>query len=142
MRAGRDLLGERAEIDLHLKYLWTHENADRLTLSTGDPVKFAAVDSQRLRLGARYSQSLNEAKTFRGYAGLAWEHESDGEARAKIHGHRAAAPKLKGDTGIAELGITLAPLPARPFTLDIGLQGYAGKREGVTGSLRAHYYLF
>jgi hypothetical protein len=62
-------LGERAEIDVHLKYLWTHENADRLTLSTGDPVKFAAVDSQRLRLGARYSQSLDEAKTFRGYAG-------------------------------------------------------------------------
>jgi hypothetical protein len=41
---------------------------------------------------------------------------------------------------MAEVGVTLNPSTTRQaWALDLGVQGYAGKREGVTGSLKARY---
>jgi hypothetical protein len=74
------------------------------------------------------------------YLGAAWEHEYDGKAKASILGARLPAPGLQGDTGIVEAGFTLTPSARnQALTLDVGVQGYAGKREGVTGSMRVNY---
>jgi outer membrane autotransporter protein len=132
-------INDKASLDLYGKALWTHENGDTVRLSTGDPVKFADVDSQRLRLGAKYRRALGDDPAFSAYAGLAWEYEFDGKAKAKTNGYKIDAPKLKGGSGVLELGLTLTPTPTKPLTLDLGLQGYAGQREGVTGSLRVNY---
>jgi hypothetical protein len=41
---------------------------------------------------------------------------------------------------MAEIGVTLNhSTTTQAWALDIGVQGYTGKREGVTGSLRARY---
>ncbi|MDR1227499.1 MAG: autotransporter domain-containing protein [Azoarcus sp.] len=130
-------INETAAVDLYGKYFWTHQQGDSVRLTTGDPVKFSAIDSHRARLGARYIRALD--KTLDAYAGLAYEHEFDGKAKAKTNGYRLDAPALEGDTGIAELGMTLKPAPTRPISLDIGLQGYVGQREGVTGNVRVRY---
>jgi hypothetical protein len=37
---------------------------------------------------------------------------------------------------MGELGLTLKPSPTRPLSFDLGVQGYTGRREGVTGSVR------
>jgi hypothetical protein len=132
-------LGERTGFDLYAKYLWIHENSDSVRLSTGETVKFDALDSRRVRFGTRYNRHLNETKTLRGYIDLAWERELDGKAKAKIQGSRIDAPTLKGNTGIAELGLTFVPNPASPLSLDVGLQGYAGKREGIMGNIKVNY---
>ncbi|GHU06090.1 hypothetical protein FACS1894158_11420 [Betaproteobacteria bacterium] len=96
------------------------------------------MDSQRTRLGARWSLALN--KQARAYVGAAWEHEYDSKAKASVGDYQIAAPKLKGDTGMLELGVTLNPsTTSSAWTLDFGVQGYTGKREGVTGSLKARY---
>ncbi|MDR0529027.1 MAG: autotransporter outer membrane beta-barrel domain-containing protein [Zoogloeaceae bacterium] len=106
-------------------------------LSTGEKVKFEDADSTRVRLGGRFSYAVNERLTP--YAGLAWEHEFDGKAKARTNGYDIDAPKLKGDTGIAEFGLVLKPAATSPLSLDLGVQGYAGRREGVTGNLRVQY---
>jgi hypothetical protein len=49
------------------------------------------------------------------------------------------APKLRGGTGLGEIGLSLKPSPALPLSLDIGVQGYTGKREGVTGALQVKW---
>jgi hypothetical protein len=59
----------------------------------------------------------------------------DGEANATAYGMPIEAPRMKGGTGIGELGLKISPGADVPFTADLGVQGYAGKREGVTGSL-------
>ena len=46
-----------------------------------------------------------------------------------------SAPSLRGDTGLIEGGVTLQPSKTRPLFVDLGVQGYTGKREGFTGSL-------
>ena len=46
---------------------------------------------------------------------------------------------MRGDTGIGELGLLLKPSQTLPLSFDLGVQGYTGKREGVTGSLQARW---
>lgn len=62
-------------------------------------------------------------------------HEFDGKARGTINDYDIDAPKLKGDTGIGEIGLSLTPSADLPLTVDLGVQGYTGQREGVIGSL-------
>jgi outer membrane autotransporter protein len=128
---------DKAALDLYAKYFWTRQQGDSVTLSTGDPVKFRDVDSSRLRGGARFSYAVNEYITP--YIGAAYEYEFDGKARASTYGYSINAPKLEGGTGIGELGLTVKPSQTLPLSFDLGIQGYAGKREGVTGSLQVRF---
>jgi hypothetical protein len=41
--------------------------------------------------------------------------------------------------GIGELGLAFKPSPSLTLTLDLGVQGYVGKRRGVTDSLQAKW---
>jgi hypothetical protein len=54
---------------------------------------------------------------------------------AKDNGARIDAPELKGNTGIGELGVHIAPTSVKPLRVDIGVQGYVGERRGVSGNL-------
>jgi outer membrane autotransporter protein len=130
-------LTEALALDLYGKYLWTRLGGDSLTLSTNDPVSFEAVNSRRLRGGARLTWALNE--NVSPYAGAAYEYEFDGRALASSYGYALGAPSLKGGTGLAELGLNIKPDPASPFSLDFALQGHTGQREGLGGSLRLKF---
>ena len=61
------------------------------------------------------------------------------KARATTNGFDIEAPSLRGDTGISELGLVLKPSKDLPLSFDLGMQGYVGKREGVTGSLQVRW---
>ena len=117
-------------------HYWTRQRGDTVTLASGDPVRFAAVNSHRLRLGTRFAYGVNEYVSP--YAGVAFEREFAGKARATTWGYAIDAPSLRGNTGVGELGLTVTPNPGSrvPVTIDIGAQGYVGKRQGVTGALR------
>jgi hypothetical protein len=73
------------------------------------------------------------------YIGAAYEHEFNGRARATTYGYSIKAPDLTGGTGIGELGLSFKPSATIPLSFDLGVQGYVGKREGVTGSLQAKF---
>ena len=130
-------INEKASLDLYGKYFWTRQEGDSVTLSTGDPVHFKNADSHRLRGGARFAYAVNEWVSP--YVGAAYEHELDGKARATTNGFGIDAPDLKGGTGIGEIGLTFKPSATTPLSFDLGLQGYVGKREGVTGSLQIKF---
>ncbi|MDR1228855.1 MAG: autotransporter-associated beta strand repeat-containing protein [Azoarcus sp.] len=125
-------LSDRTALDLYGKYLWSRQKGDSLTLNTGDPIVFDDVDSRRLRVGGRLD--WNATETLSPYVALAYEHEFDGKARATTYGHAIDAPELKGGTGIGEIGLSFRP--GKAATLEAGVQGYAGKRDGATGSLK------
>ncbi|MDY0242657.1 MAG: autotransporter outer membrane beta-barrel domain-containing protein, partial [Rhodospirillaceae bacterium] len=125
----------KTTLDLSVKYLVTHQNASRVTLGSGDDIRFDAVTSKRTRLGGRVSYAATDR--ISPYAGAAWDYEFDAKADATTSGIAIDAPSLKGGTGIGELGVAIKPSAEMPLSLDLGLQGYAGKREGVTGSLKA-----
>ena len=128
---------DAARLDLYTKYFWTHQDGDSVTVAD-DPVRFKSSDSHRWRGGARFSHTLGTdcGLTVTPYIGAAYEHEFDGEAKAAAYGHAIDAPDLEGGTGIGELGLSFSPSAGSGLSLDLGVQGYTGVREGVTGSLQ------
>jgi outer membrane autotransporter protein len=130
-------LGDSTVVDLYGKYFWNHQIAADATLTTGDLVSFGAVNSHRVKVGARFVFTLNEYLSP--YVGAAFEQEFAGTAKANTNGLAIDAPSIKGGSGMGELGIKFTPGESSPFGLDLGLQGYTGKRQGLTGSLRLSF---
>jgi len=128
-------LSEKTSLDLSAKYFFTKEKGDDVKLSTGAVVNFEDVNSSRIRLGGRLTSKKSDKVAP--YAALSYEYEADGKAKASVLGYAIDAPSLKGSTGIGELGVTLTP--TGKLTVDLGVQGYAGKRQGITASLRVKY---
>ncbi|MDR2861054.1 MAG: hypothetical protein LBV07_00675, partial [Syntrophobacterales bacterium] len=58
---------------------------------------------------------------------------------AKTYGFAIDEPELSGGTGIGELGLSLTLSKIIGLSIDLGVQGYMGEREGVTGALRMKY---
>jgi outer membrane autotransporter protein len=127
-------ISDKRDFEIFGKYFWTLQERDFLRLSTGDAVEFDDVISSRLRLGGRFSCAVNDYVTT--YLGAAWEHEFDGKVSASVNGFRINAPSLRGDTGIGELGLVFRPSPAFPLSFNFNVQGYTGKRGGVSGGLK------
>ena len=121
---------EDSSIDAYARYFWSHQNSMTATLNTGDLYEFGSVNSQRLRLGLRYS--LKDKTTGEFYAGLAWEHEFAGKAGATYQGDAAPSPSLKGSSTMLELGYRFMPENSR-VSYDLHLNGWQGKRKGITG---------
>ena len=127
---------DKASLDLSAKLLWTRQQGASLTVYQ-DRLRFKDADSLRTRLGGRFAYVVNEYVSP--YIGAYWEHEFDGKARAEVNGIRTGTPSLQGDTGMGEIGLSLKPSKDLPLSFDLGVQGYVGKREGVTGSLQVRY---
>ena len=128
---------EDHSLDIYGKYYWTRVLGTDETLNTGDHVDFDDITSSRTRLGARYSYQATEHVSA--YIGAAWEHEFEGVSDSSVFGYDIDSPKIRGDSGRGEMGLRFTPTDDLPLTVDLGVQGYAGKKEGVTGSLFVQY---
>jgi hypothetical protein len=128
-------LGNWRELDLYAKYLMASLGGDDTEISTGDSIRFGASISRRMRVGARYKWRAGD---FHPYIGAAWEHEFDGAAKTWINGFSVDAPSMVGDTGIFEAGFIYDP-PDSPWSIELGMSGSTGVREGVTGTVRIEY---
>ena len=126
-------LAEETDLNLYGKAFWTRQMGK--TVHVPDPIVFDAVSSVRARAGARLSHGLTETVSL--FAGAAFEREFGGEANATIAGSAVDVPKLKGSAGIGELG--LAAKIGEGATLEFGVQGYAGDRQGFSGSVKLDF---
>lgn len=128
-------VGPNLTLDTYGKFFWSRLGGSNATVA-GTPVHFDAVNSQRWRLGAKLTRKADERTTVR--TGLAYQFEFGGKASASTLGYSIDAPSLKGGTGIVELGVTIAPKKGgNTPALDISLQGFVGKCQGITGSVQA-----
>lgn len=132
-------LNDKDTIDYYGKLFYTHQQGDKVTVGTGATYDFDATTSLRTRLGARYTHQLSEKNAF--YAGLAWQHEFDGESNAivatTLGSASAPAPSMKGDTGIMELGWRVNN--SDKFELGLGVNGSVGKQKGVGFNLSLNF---
>ena len=123
-------------LDLSARYQWLHLDGYDTDIAN-DPYKFDDIDSHRTKVGARLNYTEN--KQYTPYIGVAWEHEFSGSARGNVYGYSLDDNSLKGDTGVAEIGVTFSPTADSAWKIDANLQGYAGQREGVAGNLVVNY---
>ena len=126
--AGKDFrVSEAAAVNAY-----THTAGASAHLSTGETYEFDAMNSHRVRLGTRWTHGDTAHTQL--YAGLAWEYEFDGAAHASYQGDRTPSPSLKGGSALLELGYRFAPKSSR-VRYDLHLNGWQGKREGITGGV-------
>jgi outer membrane autotransporter protein len=131
-------LSEQAELDVYARYLLTHQNSDDVVLYTGDRIEFDSVNSSRARVGARLGYAISDL--VKPYVGAAYEYEFDGKADASTNGFAIDAPELTGSTGMGELGLSFKPYgDSGALSLDLGVQGFVGERQGVLGSLQIKF---
>ena len=136
--AGYVLPVKGGELDLYGKYLWTHQNGANHTIA-GDVYTFDDINSQRTRLGARYSYPINANANAQFRIGAAWEYEFDAKAKASVHNLPIATPEIKGSTGVLDVGFKVSPASNKNLSFEAGIQGYTGKRKGVTGNVAVKY---
>lgn len=122
--------------DIYGKYFHMHHEGDTVTIA-GDEFAFDSVNSDRLRVGARYLDRKNDR--FTGYYGLAYEYEFSGDTGGTANHHAMYTPSLQGSTVIGEIGFRGTPGEESPWSFEVSLRGYAGKQEGISGAVTAAY---
>jgi hypothetical protein len=129
-------ISDLSSVDLYAKYLWTRQSGEEWRLAGNEAVKFDAINSHRIRGGIRYEMQANDF--ISPYFGAAYEYEVDGKTRGLVSGIALDTPELKGSTGIGDIGISF-DTDDSPFNLDLGLQGFVGKRKGLSGNVVLNY---
>ncbi|MDO4988471.1 MAG: hypothetical protein Q4E17_05565, partial [Synergistes sp.] len=69
---------------------------------------------------------------------LAYEHEFDGTAKGTMGEYALLEPDFAGGSARMELGIKYDKKES-PWKVELGLTGYAGKRESIGATLNAWY---
>lgn len=136
-------LTETVALDLYGRYILGYLEGDTVDLDTPDGEKFDMDDTftHAFRVGARFTGIIVDTVGWR--FGVAYEHVADGDAESDVivSGTRAAldVPSLEGNTGIVEAGLTMRPDESSPWSANIGIKGYVGDREGVSGNATVLY---
>ena len=69
------------------------------------------------------------------YGGVAYEHELDGKASGKADGVEIRGADTSGASLRGELGATMKTGENSPWSLDLNVSGFAGKKQGFTGGV-------
>lgn len=122
--------------DIYGKYFYMHYEDDSIMIA-GDRFDFDSVDSNKLRIGARFSEQQGEK--LASYYGLAWDYEFSGDVSGTAAGYDMHSPSLEGSTVIGEVGFRYTPGKESPWSFDAKLRGYVGQQEGISGNVQAVY---
>ncbi len=126
-------------IDFSAKYLWTHLGSKNLTIA-GDSLKFKSLDSNRVQLRTTLNHQASDSIKLK--AGVGYEYEFSAKAKATaLEIYSVNAPSVKGGTGIAMLGISVNPESNKRLDVDLNINGYVGKRQGVGANIKITYNL-
>lgn len=131
-------ISEGLNLDVYGRYILTYLHGDEVDLDTknNEELEMDDTTTHAFRVGFRLNGSFSEQATWR--VGLAYEHVADGDAESDVHSLEDIValdvPSLEGDTGILDLGFVFRPSPTNPWSMNVGLKGYVGDREGVSGN--------
>lgn len=124
------------DLDVYGKFFHTYTEGDTFTVA-GDKFDLDGITSDRLRIGARLT--TNKENKFSTYYGLAYEYEFNGDADMRVENMSTPQQSLKGSSYMAEVGVNYQPSSDSPWSFDLSMRGYAGQREGISGSVQAVY---
>ena len=130
LRVGRVYqIARNNQLHLYGIYSHTHQNGMTAHLSTGETYNFSAVDSGRLRIGARLS--WQKKKTQRFYSGLAYQYEYATGVSGTYRGRSTDSSGIHGSSVMLELGWQVKPSERSSWMVDVGAVGWVGHQKGV-----------
>ncbi|MDR1314952.1 MAG: autotransporter outer membrane beta-barrel domain-containing protein [Deltaproteobacteria bacterium] len=122
-------------LEVSAKYFHVRREGDDFRVNDV-PASLSAVTSSRAVAGARLNARFTPA--IKGYFGLYFEHEFDGDSRVFYDGLPIPEVSLGGSSGIGELGLVVSS-PGSPLEVRMGVQGSVGRRDGISASLSVMY---
>ena len=128
-------LSNRDTVQVYAHYFHSHQNGMHTTLSTGERYEFDSIDSGRFRAGIHLTRQVNKKSRF--YSGLAYQYEFSGDSRGTYDGSKTPSSKIKGSSGMIELGYQLKPSESVPWMIDAGLVGWIGHQKGLSFQVKA-----
>ena len=134
--AGKEIpLANGNTLDVYGKFFFNRRNGVSFTANKSN-FDLDAVTSEVLRVGARYTMK-REKWNF--YGGLAYEHELDGKATGTVNNLTIRSADIGGGSFRGELGATMQPGENSPWSLDLNVAGFAGKKQGITGGVSVSF---
>ena len=121
-------------VDVYGKYFYNRKNG--VSFNAGGHYDLDAVTSQIIRVGARYTIKRDK---WDFYAGAAYEHELDGKATGTTGGLAIRGADTSGGSFRGEIGATMKPGENSPWSLDLNVAGFAGKKQGFTGGVSVSF---
>ncbi|MDR2366833.1 MAG: autotransporter outer membrane beta-barrel domain-containing protein [Deltaproteobacteria bacterium] len=131
--SGKAWSSETSRIDVYGRYSHVWLQGDRATVDGSAPVNFEDSSSMAARAGARLTKDFTPRLRLK--LGLAYEQEFGGETKATTNGYRIPTVSSAGGTGVAELGLAYGGDEPRRLSVGLGLEGHAGRRQGLAGNL-------
>ena len=138
-----DNVWEDGALEVYARGAFTNvAKADGVQIGS-DKFDIATIDSLIARGGLRYLEKFS--KTWTGFIDIAFEREFDGEADGRSSGFTESfaqsylAPSLKGNSGVAAVGVTYETNGRQGFVVNIKVQGSAGKNRGYGGGFDVQY---
>lgn len=102
------------------------------------PAQFGTFNSHRALLGSVFEYAYTP--TLRPYVALTYEYVFKADVKRHVTDHSVnlilSGTDLEGSTGIGSMGWTYQN-EAKSFEFDLGVNGYTGKRRGISAQLQA-----
>lgn len=129
-------LNDAMTVSPFAQYRFAHIGSDNVS-AMGYNVELESFRSHRTLLGAALSGALSSAANYR--VSLAWEHEFDGEGKARQNGTALQTLDLGGDAAVIEASVNCSPSTMQGWNFGVGLQGRMGNAEGIAGRFTTTY---
>ncbi|WBR53164.1 autotransporter outer membrane beta-barrel domain-containing protein [Campylobacter sp. CN_NE2] len=122
------------ELDIFARGIWAKTAGNDIVLN-GIQTHFDSVTSLRTQVG--FKDNIKFSDTSKLYVGASYQYEFDGESKGTLSlptfgSADIASPKLKGSTGIGEIGYVYENSSIK---FEAGAKGYVGKEKGYSGNL-------
>ncbi|WP_455764455.1 autotransporter outer membrane beta-barrel domain-containing protein [Sutterella wadsworthensis] len=121
-----------------INYFYDGREGENYRSKGGVEYDFDALNLHRAQVGSVFEYAYTP--TLRPYVALTYEYAFKADAKGKFTDQDGSmalnAADLEGSTGIASMGWTYQN-EAKSFEFDIGLNGYVGKRQGVSAQVQA-----
>ena len=121
-----------------INYFYDGREGENYRSKGGVEYHLDALNLHRAQVGSVFEYAYTS--TLRPYVALTYEYAFKADAKGKFTDQDGSmalnAADLEGSTGIASMGWTYQN-EAKSFEFDVGLNGYVGKRQGVSAQAQA-----
>ncbi|WP_444467383.1 autotransporter outer membrane beta-barrel domain-containing protein [Sutterella wadsworthensis] len=121
-----------------INYFYDGREGENYRSNAGVEYHLNSLNTHRAQVGTVFEYAATP--TVRPYAAVTYEYAFKADAKGKFTDQDGTmnlnAADLEGSTGIASVGLTYQN-DAKSFEFDVGLNGYVGKRQGVSAQAQA-----
>nr|WP_280529545.1 autotransporter domain-containing protein [Xenorhabdus budapestensis] len=131
-------LSNTRNLTVHGDYQYAHINYDKAGIKTvlgNENIKFDAINSHQVKVGAILHNKITENVTLN--TGVGYQYEFDGKSKGAIERMKIRDLSSKGGSGFASMGIGFGE--QSNFSGEFKFTGYIGEKQGVNGLFNIKY---